>query len=133
MANENSSIAHAYLVKGIIGDTTRMGAPVVQFALVVTPSNQEVAGGVMIANGTLGGSYSGKVTGALHAAGLGEYTQIIALTGNIYPDGPMPIVLPFQAHMAVDARWNGIGGFHYPGVHVDDAPVRDLAPAASAR
>jgi hypothetical protein len=133
MSIQNSSIASAYLVKGVIGDTTKMGAPTVQFALVVTPANQEVSGGVMIANGTLGGSYSGKVTGALHAAGLGEYTQIVALTGNIYPDGPMPIVLPFQAHMAVDAGWNGIGGFHYPGVHVDDAPVRDLVQDANTR
>lgn len=133
MAIKHGSIANAYLVKGTIGDTTKLGAPIVQFALVVTPNNQEVSGGIHIHDGTQTGSYTGKVTGALHAAGLGNYTQVVALNGSIHPDGPMPLVLPFQAHMALDTAWNGIGGFHYAGVHVDDVPVRDLVQAAATR
>lgn len=131
MPIEHGPIASAYLVKGVIGDTGKQGATLVQFALVVTPANQEIAGGIYISNGTRAGSYSGRVTGALHAADLGKYTQVVALNGNIYPDGAMPLVLPFQAHMAVDAGWNGIGGFHYANVHVDDVPVRDLAQVAT--
>lgn len=133
MSIENRSIANAYLVKGVIGNTAALGTPIVQFALVVTPGNREVSGGIHIYNGKQGDTYTGKVTGALHAAGLGNYTQVVALNGSICPDGPMPPVLPFQAHMALDVHWQGIGGFHYAGVHVDDVPVRELAAPSATR
>jgi hypothetical protein len=75
-----------------------------------------------------GGNISVTVTGQVRGAGLGPITQLVALTGT-YPYSPSPrepiiVTEHFNAHFAVNARWQGRGGFSYGGHDVNDVPVR---------
>lgn len=119
-------MAGAYLAKGTIGNYGTPGAPVVTFSLVVVPSQHKVTGSVRVTQAVQNGNYSGTVTGAIYAVGLGSITQVVGLKGIISPDGPMPLEIPFLAHMAIDGSWNGVGGFHYADVHVENVPVIPL-------
>lgn len=123
MTTESSVMVGAYLAKGIIGNVGMPGAPIVHFSLVVVPSQHKVSGSVHVTQAIAGGSYSGEVTGKIYATGLGNVTQVVGLQGTIHPDGPEPIEIPFDAHMAIDGAWNGTGGFNYANVHVESAPV----------
>lgn len=127
MSTEHNAVASAYIVKGSIGNSGLLGATVVNFALLVTPANKQLSGSVHISSAVQNGNFSGRVTGTLYATGVDHPSQIIVLSGSIYPDGPMPLVLPFEANMAVGGDWLGIGGFNYSNVHVDFAPVHRLA------
>lgn len=122
----NTPLAGAYLVKGTIGHVGMAGAPIVHFALVVTPFNHQVTGSVHITQAVAHGNYSGQVKGAIFATGLGDAIQAVSLTGPIYPDGPTPFVIPFEASLSIDRAWKGSGGFRYANVHVDNVPVANL-------
>ena len=126
MSTEINPIVGAYLVKGTIGNCGMPGAPIVHFALVVTPFNHQVTGSVQITQATQNGNYSGPVHGTLYATGLGNATQVVALTGSIHGDGPIPIEIAFEANLAINGDWSGKGGFHYANVHVADVPVQRL-------
>jgi len=126
MSTEINPIVGAYLVKGTIGNCGMPGAPIVHFALVVTPFNHQVTGSVQITQATQNGGYSGQVHGTLYATGFGSVTQVVALTGSIHGDGPMPMEIAFGAHLAINGDWNGTGGFEYANVHVENVPVARL-------
>lgn len=126
MAKKTNTMAGAYLAKGTIGKVGTPGAPIVHFSLVVVPGEHKVSGSVQITQAVKGGNYSGHVTGVIYATGLGKVTQIVGLKGSVHPDGPMPIEIPFEAHMAIDGSWNGTGGFHYAHVHVENVPVKSV-------
>lgn len=126
MSTEHNALAGTYLVQGTIGNVGVAGAPIVYFALVVTPGTHQVTGTIEIKQAVQNGNYTGRVTGTLYATGFGPVTQVVGLTGSIYPDGPMPLVLPFDAHLAINAEWHGSGGFNYAGAHVENAPVNRL-------
>lgn len=113
----------AYLANGTIGNVGMPGAPIVHFSLVVVPSTNTVTGTVHVTQAVEGGSYSGHVSGRIHATGLGKVTQIVGLTGQLSQDGPMIGIFPFSANMAIDGSWNGEGGFSYLNVHVENVPV----------
>lgn len=123
MAKKADVLAGAYLAKGTIGRVGTPGAPIVHFSLVVVPSAHKVTGTVHITQAVKGGNYTGTVTGAIYATGLGKVTQVVGIHGYIHPDGPMPIEIPFEAHMAIDGSWTGTGGFQYANVHVENVPV----------
>jgi len=127
MSTQAQSISSAYLARGTIGNVVMPGAPIVHFALVVTPADHKVSGRVVITQATGNGDYSGQVEGAIHATGLGAVTQVVSLTGMIYGDGTMPIELSFEANLAINHDWTGQGGFSYGSVHVDQVPVEKLA------
>lgn len=128
----NDVMAGAYLAKGTIGNVGIPGAPIVSFSLVVVPGQHKVSGSVHITQATPGGNYSGPVTGTIYATGLGNITQVVALKGFIHPDGPMPIEIQFDAHMAIDYAWKGTGGFNYANVHVENVPVTPAKQTVSA-
>ncbi|TYQ19094.1 UNVERIFIED_ORG: uncharacterized protein DUF1842 [Zoogloea ramigera] len=123
MSTEQNPLAGAYLVKGTIGNVGMPGAPIVNFALVVVPSTHSVTGSVHVTQAVQNGSYSGQVKGSIYATGFGDVTQVVGLTGVIHPDGPSTVVLPFEAHLAINGEWNGTGGFNYANVHVENVPV----------
>lgn len=123
MTTQSNIIAGAYLAKGTIGNVGMAGAPLVHFSLVVVPSQHKVSGSIEVTQAVQGGNYTGQVTGTIYATGLGKVTQIVGLKGTIHPDGPMPLEIPFEAHMAIDGAWNGTGGFNYANVHVENVPV----------
>jgi hypothetical protein len=127
MSTQSNPIAGAYLVKFVLGNVGLPGAPVASFALVVTPATHKVTGHVQIAQATQGGDYSGEVKGTIYATGLGNVTQVVALTGVIHPDGPVIAEIPFSASLAINREWEGTGGFNYANVHVEDAPVKRLS------
>ena len=62
-----------------------------------------------------GGNINVTVTGQVRAAGLGPITQLVALSGTYQHPLPPPslaiLTESFDAHFAVDARWQGRGGF----------------------
>lgn len=124
MSTNNDALAGAYLAKGTIGNVGTPGAPVVHFSLVVVPSQHKVSGSVQVTQATKNGNYSGQVTGLIYATGLGKVTQVVSLKGSVHPDGPTPLEIPFDAHMAIDGSWNGTGGFNYANVHVENVPVK---------
>lgn len=122
----STPLAGAYLVKGAIGNVGMAGAPIVHFALVVTPFNHQVSGSVHITQAIAHGNYSGQVKGAIFATGFGDATQAVSLTGSVYPDGPTPFEIPFEASLSIDRAWKGSGGFRYGSVHVENVPVANL-------
>jgi hypothetical protein len=122
MSTKNS-IASAYLVKCSIGNVGVPGAPVANFALVVTPTSHKVSGQVYITQAVPGGNYSGPVHGTIYSSTAGELTQIVTLNGYIHQD-TMPMEIPFSAHMGIAKDWQGTGGFEYANVHVEDAPLK---------
>lgn len=126
MSTEKNAISSAYFVRGTIGNSGTPGAPIVHFALVVTPGSHQITGNVQITQAVQNGNYSGRVKGTLYATGFDQVTQVVTLTGSISPDGPMPLELPFEAHMAINGEWNGTGGFNYAGVHIANVPVHRL-------
>jgi len=135
---KNDVMAGAYLANGTIGNVGTPGAPVVRFSLVVVPGQHKVSGTVHVTQAIQNGNYTGNVTGAIYATGLGKVTQVVSLKGLIHPDGPMPYEIPFEAHMAIDGSWSGTGGFQYANVHVENVPVtpvkataKELADAAN--
>jgi len=121
MSDKNPMVG-AYLANGIIGNMMP-GAPIVHFSLVVVPSQHKVSGEVHVTQAVKGGSYSGTVSGTIYNTGLGKFTKVVALTGQIHSDEPIIGLIPFDAHMAINDSWEGIGGFHYLNVHVENAPV----------
>lgn len=118
-----TNLEGAYLAQGTIGNIGMPGAPIVHFSFVVVPSQHQVTGSVQITQATQNGNYSGQVTGTLYATGFGNVTQVVAVSGSIHSDGDMPIEIPFQAHLAIDASWDGTGGFTYANTHVENVPV----------
>ncbi|MFT6283122.1 MAG: hypothetical protein ACJA0U_003264 [Salibacteraceae bacterium] len=119
------AMAGAYAVNVTIGNEGMPGAPIVELALVVVPSQNKVTGRVHANQATEHGDYTGTVEGTIYSTGLGKFTKTIAVKGSITPaSGIMPIEIPFDANMAVDDAWNGVGGFNYLQVHVEDVPVK---------
>ena len=123
MSPQTNVMAGAYLAKGTIGNVGLPGAPIVHFSLVVVPSQHKVSGTVHITQAVQGGNYNGQVSGTIYATGLGKTTQVVCLRGSVYPSEPAPIEIPFDCHMSIDNTWNGIGGFNYANVHVENVPV----------
>lgn len=117
-------MAGAYLANGTIGNVGLPGAPIVHFALVVVPGQHSVSGSVQITQAVENGNYRGRVEGTIYATGYGNYTQVVAVRGLISPIGPMPLEIPFEAYLAIDNSWNGVGGFNYGSVHLADVPVK---------
>jgi Domain of unknown function (DUF1842) len=126
MSTSAKPIANAYLVKTVLGNTGMAGAPIAQLALVVDPATHKVTGQVQLSQAVANGHYAGYVHGTIFATGFGETTQVIALTGTVHPEGPMPMAIPFSAHLAVNQEWVGTGGFNYANVHVATAPVKRI-------
>jgi hypothetical protein len=126
MSTPKKPIASAYLAKCLVGNAGLAGAPVANLALVVDPATHKVTGNVHISQAVQGGDYTGTVQGTIYASGLGEFTQVVGLTGMIHPDGPMPLLIPFSAHLSLNREWDGTGGFNYANVHVEDVPVKRI-------
>lgn len=126
MSTPTNPLAGTYFVKGTVGNVGTPGAPVVSFALTVTPSTHKVSGSVYVTQATQNGNYSGAVNGTIYSSGFGEFTQLVALTGNIHQDGPIPLEIAIDLNLAINQAWVGFGGFHYANVHVEHAPVKPL-------
>lgn len=119
-----------YRVTGTAGTPGTPGAPILHFDLLVAAATGKVTGHVSITqaipppNGNITLTVSGQVRGA----GFGPVTQLVALTGTYPYSLPPPAIgtfmESFSAHFAIDAKWNGRGGFSYGGHDVNDVPVR---------
>lgn len=124
--NNNTS---TYRVTGTAGDVGKPGAPILHFDLIVVAATGSVSGIAVITQAVAspGGSIEVQVTGQVRPAGLGSITQLVAFSGTYVYDFPPPAIGHLQAHLsahfAVDAAWNGRGGFTYLGHQIDDVPV----------
>jgi hypothetical protein len=120
----------AYLVNGTVGNVGVPGAPIMHFSLVVVPSANSVSGTVEITQ-ALASPYGSvvvkNVTGTIRATGFGGVTKVVALEGVYYhsltPPAIGTITENFTAHMAIDDKWDGRGGFSYGNNHIENAPV----------
>lgn len=132
--NKNERI---YRATGIAGSDIA-GAARLRFDLLVVAATGKVSGHVAITRALplAGGNISLTVTGQVRGAGLGQITQLVALTGTYWyepsPQEPLSIREQFSAHFAVDAKWQGRGGFSYGGHDVNDVPVRPYEHATDS-
>lgn len=123
-------LAGAYLAKGTIGNVGMPGAPVANFNLVVIPSQHSVSGTVIITQAISGPNSNivVHVTGKIYATGLGKFTQVVTLNGEYTQCVPPPAIgcflAEFNAHMAIDGSWNGVGGFSYFQHDIENVPVK---------
>lgn len=128
-------LAGAYLAKGTIGNVGTPGAPIATFSLVVVPSQHSVTGTVVITQAVKGPSSHivVQVNGKIYSAGLGKYTQVLSLQGQYVQSFPPPAIgsflADFDAHLAIDNEWNGIGGFSYYQRHIENVPVASAKKA----
>jgi len=125
LTSEKKALIGAYNVKGTLGNTVVLGAPVMDFNLVVVPSKNSVSGSVEIIqsiappNGQL---FIQNLKGQIHATGFGGVTKIIALEGN-YTVGESYVLIPFKAYMSINDNWEGSGSFTYGTKTVENVPV----------
>jgi hypothetical protein len=126
----SNTLAGAYLAQGTIGNVGMPGAPITHFSLVVVPSQNTVSGTVAVTQAIAGnaGNFTVQVTGKIHATGLGSVTQIVSMSGQYVHSVPPPAIgsflANFDAHMAIDGSWNGVGGFSYFNNSVENVPVK---------
>lgn len=122
-------LAGAYLAKGTIGNVGTPGAPIATFSLVVVPSQNSVTGTVVITQAVPGpsGHIVVQVKGKIYSAGLKEITQVVSLHGQYVQSFPPPAIgaflADFDAHLAIDNEWNGVGGFSYYQHNIENVPV----------
>lgn len=123
-------LAGAYLAKGTIGNVGTPGAPIASFSLVVVPSQNSVTGTVVVTQAISGpdSHIVVQVKGKIFASGLGQYTKLVSLQGQYVHSVPPPAIgsflADFDAHLAIDNEWNGIGGFSYYQHNIENAPVK---------
>ncbi len=128
---QESVLIGTYFTEGAMGNFGMPGAPIAHFKLTVTPSAHTVSGIVEITQAIPGPDSSiivKNVKGTIHATGLGEYTQVVAIEGEYYRTLPPPaigtITERFTANMAIDNNWNGRGNFTYGQHVITDVPVK---------
>jgi hypothetical protein len=128
-------LAGAYLAKGTIGNVGTPGAPIATFSLVVVPSQHSVTGTVVITQAVKGPSTHivVQVNGKIYSTGLGKYTQVLSLQGQYVQSFPPPAIgsflADFDAHLAIDNEWNGVGGFSYYQHQIENVPVASAKKA----
>lgn len=113
-----------YLYNGTIGNVGMPGAPIVDFKLAVNAVSGDVNGQVEIHQAVQGGNFSGNVTGIMHHTGYGEFTKIYSIQGYVHAAPPLIGTFPFKAHMSTNDAGDGVGGFDYLDVHVNNVPVK---------
>jgi len=126
-----TALVGAYLAKGIAGNTTMAGAPLMHFSLVVVPNTNSVSGSVEITQAIAPPHNSivvKNVTGVIRSTGLGQVTKIVSMQGE-YLQGVTPPQIglylgKFSANLAIDNNWNGSGGFSYDNHDIDNVPVK---------
>ncbi|RKR10825.1 uncharacterized protein DUF1842 [Flavobacterium sp. 90] len=122
-------LAGAYLAQGTIGNVGTPGAPIAKFSLVVVPSQHSVTGTVVITQAIQGpdSHIVVNVTGKIYGAGIGKFTQLVSLHGeyvhSVAPPKIGSFLAKFDANLAIDNAWNGIGGFSYYQHNVENVPV----------
>lgn len=125
----SEELAGAYLAKGTIGNVGMPGAPIAHFSLVVVPSEHSVTGTVVITQAISGpdSRIVVQVTGKIYATGFGPVTQVVGLHGqyvhSLQPPAIGSFLANFEANMALDAKWNGTGGFSYWQHTIENVPV----------
>jgi len=119
----NTGIETVYF-KGTMGFAPNLLATIVNFSLLVHPTNHTVSGTVTINVGTDKKTYTGKVTGTVYSTGYNDVVRVLGLKGSIPSDNKLtPLQFPFEANMALKADWNGTGGFSFQGQHEEKVPV----------
>lgn len=125
----------AYLAKGTIGNVGTPGAPIATFNLVVVPSQHTVTGTVVITQAVKGpdSHIVVQVKGKIYSTGFGKFTQVVSLQGQYVQSFPPPAIgaflADFDAHLAIDNEWNGVGGFSYYQHQIENVPVASAKKA----
>jgi Domain of unknown function (DUF1843)/Domain of unknown function (DUF1842) len=134
-----SSILDLYRVQCTAGNAGTPGAPLLHLQLLVDAPTGKVSGQASVTQTITppgGNIVIHNLTGQVLKLGFGQgpVTQVVALEGTYAQAGPPPteyvIQLPFRAHFATDAHWNGRGGFEYGPHHIDGVPIKNDALTA---
>jgi hypothetical protein len=123
-----------YLVNGEAGNGGMAGAPTLRFSLVIVAETGKVSGMATISQalGIDAKKHINNVTGEVFATGFNDLTKLVAIKGTYVYFLPQPEIgvmeTPFEAILAVDNAWNGVGGFRCGAVKAEDVKVRKLEP-----
>jgi hypothetical protein len=120
-----------YLVRDIAGNQGMPGAPLLHLSLLVNAVTGEITGQ---ASQTQAVPPPGdkiaisNITGTVRSTGLGKYTKIVYLEGSAVISFPPPAIgsylAPFNAHFAVDDKWEGVGGWTLGNTVVNNVPIK---------
>lgn len=125
MATTANTTTQTVYFKGTMGEVANPLSPLLTFSLLIHPEENTVDGTVKltISNGDEE-VYSGQVTGVTHATGLNDVVRLISIRGNFPPQNKLSgIVLPFEAHMALNSDWKGSGGITFRGKNYENLPI----------
>ncbi len=121
-----NTITQTIYFKGMMGEVTDPLSPVLNFSLLVHPSENTVSGTVKL---TISDGqeeiYSGQVAGTTHASGFKDVVRLINIRGNFPPQYKLSgIVLPFETNMSLDSDWDGSGGMTFKGRNYENLPIK---------
>lgn len=110
-----------YQVKLLVqmGAEPIVGAPTLELALLVNAVTNQLNGTAHITQALPPpyGSIEFPVLGVLHHTGFGHDTRLISLHGSYVVTVPPPAIgsylAYFNAALAVDAEWKGVGSYTY--------------------
>ncbi|MEM6686832.1 MAG: DUF1842 domain-containing protein [Bacteroidota bacterium] len=114
------------IIRGTLGNSPDLNAPIVNFNLIADPETHKVSGSVEINVGNpTEKPYKGNVTGTYYATGYNGYVSQISLNGYIPSNNPItPIEFGFNASMALKADGTGEGSFNFKDIHQEQVPVK---------
>jgi hypothetical protein len=121
-----------YLVNGEAGNSGMAGAPTLRYSLVVVADTGKVSGMATISQalGTESEKRINNITGEVFATGFNDVTKLVAIKGTYVYFLPPPAIgvveTPFEAILAVNNAWAGVGGFRCGAVKAENVKVRKL-------
>ena len=127
-----------YHVKGVAGREGTPGAPLLHFSLLVNAVTGTITGQAVQTQAVAPPGDKivvGNITGTLRYAGLGPLTKLVHLQGSAVISFPPPAIgsflAPFDAHLAVNEEWDGVGGWTLGNTAVNDVPVKSTGAGAA--
>jgi hypothetical protein len=120
-----------YLVNGVAGNENTPGAPLLHFSLLVNAVTGAITGHAVQTQAVAPPGDKivvSNITGTVRDTGFGHFTKIVYLEGSAVISFPPPAIgaylAPFDAHFAIDDKWNGTGGWTLGHTAVNNVPVK---------
>ena len=118
-----------YLVFGVMR-CDLPGTAELHFSMLVFSASGRVTGHATVSRPSVAGNPQmtiNNLTGEIFSAAQGGYTRLVTLRGTSYFDGrPHAVAIEevsFNAVLALDDDWNGIGGFSCGPAYAENATV----------
>lgn len=119
-----------YPIFGEAGKQGVAGAPLLQFSLLVDAETGDISGIAQITQAVAPPHNVKKINGLsghVRDVLFPPLNKLVTLTGTYFESFTPPAIgimeVPFEAHFALDAKWNGVGGFSCGTIKVNNVPV----------